>query len=327
VETNTGVFNGAGDTGTDPNNSDTDADGISDGDEVLGTSQGLDLPALGLNPLRKNILLEYDWFDDANDCLAHSHRPTQGAIDRVSQAFADSPVPNPDGSTGITLINDFGQGGAFTGGNFIADPDGVLPGGFDAEYQGYKSANFAPNRQGYFHYVIMPHRYNTTSGSSGLAEIIGDDMIVSLYCSNSDINVANTIMHELGHNLGLFHGGADGTNYKPNYNSVMNYLYQFPGVDGILDYSYGERITLDETALNESAGVCGDVAVDWNSNAFIDAGLVSVDVNQSGGTLSVLQDSNDWVNLFYDFDSSTGAGTLVAQQVIACDNPAPAPNP
>ena len=38
-------------------------------------------------------------------------------------------------------------------------------------------------------------------------------------------------MHELGHNLGLHHGGSVDTNYKPNYNSIMNYRYQFPGVD------------------------------------------------------------------------------------------------
>jgi hypothetical protein len=40
-------------------------------------------------------------------------------------------------------------------------------------------------------------------------------------------------MHELGHNLGLRHGGDEDSgddlegwkNNKPNYRSVMNYLY------------------------------------------------------------------------------------------------------
>ncbi len=31
-------------------------------------------------------------------------------------------------------------------------------------------------------------------------------------------------MHELGHNLGLRHGGMDDLNCKPNYLSVMNYF-------------------------------------------------------------------------------------------------------
>ena len=78
-------------------------------------------------------------------------------------------------------------------------------------------------------------------------------MIVSLQCSNSTPNVSNTIVHELGHNLLLRHGGFENCNYKPNYNSVMNYQYQFPGVDtnctppgnGVLDYSIGDRITLE----------------------------------------------------------------------------------
>jgi hypothetical protein len=330
AETNTGIFVSASNTGTNPNVADTDGDGINDGDEVLGTSAGLNLPALGLSPLRKNVLLEYDWFADSLECGAHDHRPTPAAIAKVAAAFAASPVSNPDGTTGITLVQDYGQGGAFTGGNRIADPDGVLGGTFDAEYQGYKTANFAPARSGYFHYVIMPHRYDTTSDSSGYAEIVGDDMIVSLYCANQDQNVANTIMHELGHNLGLQHGGLDGTNFKPNYNSVMNYQYQFPGVDtnctppgdGLLDYSRNRRNTLDETALRESIGICNNVAWDWNGNGTIDAGTVHADVNFDAFE-STLTDYDDWGNLVYRWQSSSFARVL--PRAVACDNPAPLP--
>ena len=32
-------------------------------------------------------------------------------IDRVSAAFAAAPNVNPDGSTGIVMIHDYGQGG------------------------------------------------------------------------------------------------------------------------------------------------------------------------------------------------------------------------
>src|SRR5690606_6577368 len=182
---------------------------------------------------------------------------------------------------------------------------------------------------GYFHYVLLPHRYDTTSGSSDLAEIVGDDMIVSLYCANSDINVANTIRHELGHNLGLHHGGFEGLNYKPNYNSVMNYRFQFPGVDNscdalgdnVLDYSSGEYITLDESSLLEPAGVCGSVAIDWNTNGVIESGPISQDINNFDGFLSVLQDFDDWANLVYDFSPAIGA--FAAPQVVVCDNPAP----
>jgi gametolysin peptidase M11 len=331
VETNTGVFVSATNTGSNPNNADSDGDGINDGDEVLGTTAGLNLPALGTSPVHKNVLLEYDWFQDSLDCASHSHRPTAAATATVAAAFANAPVSNPDGTTGIKLIQDYGQGGVFTGGNFISDADGVLVGTvFDTEYQNYKTANFATARSGYFHYVLLPHRYDTNSDSSGYAEIVGDDLIVSLYCANSDTNVANTIMHELGHNLGLQHGGADSTNYKPNYNSVMNYLYQFPGVDtnctppgdGLLDYSRNRRNTLDETALQESIGICNNVPWDWNGNGSIDAGTVHTDINLDAFE-STLTDFDDWANLVYRWQSSAFGRSV--QRAVACDNPAPLP--
>ncbi|UCG87491.1 MAG: hypothetical protein JSW71_02795, partial [Gemmatimonadota bacterium] len=341
VETNTSVFVGQLDTGTDPNDPDTDGDAISDGDEVLGTLQGLDLPLMGVNPLHKDILLEYDWFDDALECATHSHRPTAAAVAMVTTAFANAPVLNPDGTTGINFIHDYGQGGVFTGGNLIADADGVLDGGVNnAEFQNHKSANFAANRNGYFHYTLLPHRYNTNSSSSGQAELPGDDLIVSLYCAGSDRNVGHTIMHELGHNLNIRHGGIDNTNYKPNYNSIMNYKYQFPGIDnnctppgdGVLDYSIGVRPPLDENNLDETQGVCGNPpgpGWDWNGdNDAIDLGLV-FDINVDGGGIGdgffeVLQDYNDWALLiFTGLSDADGVSLRQVKEVVSCDNPAP----
>jgi len=342
VETNTGVYGGILDTGTDPDNSDTDGDAINDGDEVLVTGRGLDLPAMGVSPLRRDILIEYDWFDDALDCGGHSHRPTAGAIALITAAFAAAPVGNPDGSTGINLVSDYGQGGVFTGGNLIPDADGVLSSGVGSpEFVNYKSANLDPNRVGYFHYTILPHRYNTTSGSSGQAEIAGDDMIVSLQCAGRDQALANTIMHELGHNLGLLHGGFENTNYKPNYNSVMNYKYQFPGIDtnctppgdGVLSYSIGTRPPLVETNLNEPQGVCGNPpgpGWDWNRDGDAqDVGLTAdINVDSGGigdGILQTLQDYHDWPALYFAGPAGAGAGVAlrVTPEIISCDNPAP----
>jgi hypothetical protein len=290
---------------------DTDGDAISDGDEALGTPAGLNLPAMGAKPTKKDLLVEFDWFDDNAEpatCAAHSHRPSAAIVDRVVTTYASSPVPNPDGTTGINFIADYGQGGAFTGGNRVADADGVIAGGVDgADYLAIKAGHFAANRNGYFRYTLMPHRYGTNSSSSGQAEINGDDQIVSLYCFGSTTNVANTVVHELGHILGLRHGGNVDTNNKPNYNSVMNYRYQFPGIDtdctlpgnGVLDYSRGTRASLNEAALVETNGICNGVDIDWNANSAIDGGTVVADTNSDGLTNSVHHDHNDWaaVNL------------------------------
>lgn len=71
-------------------------------------------------------------------------------------------------------------------------------------------------------WAILPDntsRY-TISLTGGEGERGGNDFIDY----NHD---PGTIMHELGHNLYLDHGGNDPINCKPNYVSVMNYDYQF----------------------------------------------------------------------------------------------------
>lgn len=341
IETGSHVFGDPSSPGTSPSLADTDADGIKDGDETLGTLGGVNLPVLGCNPLQRNILIEYDWFDDSLDCASHSHQPTQTTVDKVQTAFAAAPVTNADGSTGIVMIQDRGQEGIFSGGNLVSSSDAAanIAGGVSGSaFSQYKQNNFAANRNGYFHYCLLPHRYNTSSTSSGQAEVQGDDLIVSLYCANSAQNVANTIMHELGHNLGLRHGGSTDCNYKPNYNSVMNYLYQFPGVDStcdpigdnVLDYSHGTRIAINENAIDENMGTCGNVAYDFNGNGSIESN-VAFDLNSQetsqgsncGGTFTVLSDYDDWGHLLFSGIGDSDGALLRALEIIDCDNPPP----
>ena len=342
TETNNGVFTNIASTGTNPGNADTDGDGIKDGDETLGTLNGLFLPGFGTNPLKKNILIEFDWFDDATNCSAHSHKPTITAVNRFKAAFANANVPNPNGTTGIDLIADYGQGGYALGGKLVADTDGNVnitteASGFGgAEFLNLKAANFAPIRNGYFHYVLFAHTYNN-SASSGISELPGDDFIVSMNpclswgAATYDDAVANTIMHELGHGLGLGHGGFSGTNRKPNYNSIMNYLYQFPGVDnnctpignGVLDYSYGTRPNLNENGLNELVGVCGSTSSpwDWNGNGVLENG-VSRDLN-ADGVFNTLADYNDWANL--NFGGLSDVDGMSASVEVVEEQPPPSP--
>ncbi len=125
------------------------------------------------------------------------------------------------------------------GGQQLAAPVGAC--GLDAVYVAAKAASFDPRRQRVFHYAIQaaapadpPPPAPPLNCRGGQGELGGDDFI----SHNLD---GGTLMHELGHNLNLDHGGSEPTNCKPNYLSVMNYNLQFgiPRVGGsfILDYS------------------------------------------------------------------------------------------
>lgn len=183
------------------------------------------------------------------------------------------------------------------------------------------------------------------SGSSGLGELHGNDFMVTFGNAGwgnmapalNDVDRAATWMHELGHTLGLGHGGAidDNTNYKPNYHSVMNYSWQIPNFRNRfnvvtadysgswrLDYSGEQLAALNEAKLVEADGITGgnpafsvpygggaNVAlagsngadVDWNFAAGIQGGTVQADINFSGGNTDVLVGHNDWANLRYYF--------------------------
>lgn len=333
VETNTGRFVSVLDTGTDPRQRDTDGDGLFDGEEVLGSNTGLDLRALGVSPVHKDLLIEYDWFDSDFECGPHSQRPSAESMERLHRMFAESEVENPDGVPGIRLFQDYGQPGAqFTGGNRVDGYSAILPGTFGTTYRSIKRDNFDPARLGYFRYVLMVHRYNGSMGtSSGFAEIVGDDAIVSLQCQNSISNVTQTIAHEVGHLLGLNHGGFEACNGKPNYNSLMNYRFQFSGVDldcdatgdsDAVDYSRHRNSDLNESALEESAGTCGAPSIDWNFNGQIDL-MQALDLNPGndlscGGALSHLKDFDDWKHITF-YGVRDFSGTLKSiQSETAC---------
>jgi len=205
------------------------------------------------------------------------------------------------------------------------------------------------NRNGYFYYSIHCHRYDSSNNdSSGVAELNGDDHIVSLQTFLSDSNVSKTMMHEFGHNLGLRHGGFQNLNFKPNYNSVMNYRYQFFGVDtncdavgdGVIDYSHGLRMDLNENSLSEAAGVCGagaGVPIDWNQSGGIDGDFIARNIKCSAGNSEpcgsssaaccfndcninclTIQDYDDWANLGF---SGLNNPDFVRPEVVTCHPP------
>ena len=101
VETNTGTLVNSNDTGTDPHNSDTDGDGYADGGEVIGGTDPHDPNSKGALPP------PYLYVDFEEDAADQTENGLDGQVDGAVSIDADGA---PDGSTPET-------GASFTGGH------------------------------------------------------------------------------------------------------------------------------------------------------------------------------------------------------------------
>ena len=254
--------------------------------------------------LNRDIFVEIDYME--------FHRPRADAVNDVVTAFAGAPVfaetsgkcdPVLGGCTaGIRLhvqvdeqIPHVDKTALFP----CTGPKGALDTDFDTTKTAKfgtlgerASANMLNAKRLAYHYGLWVHNQSptppaTSNSASGCAELFGNDFLVSMGLwtlpsppiaahpggVGSRSEQAGTFMHELGHNLGLRHGGVDNTNCKPHHVSVMNYAYQFPNSvpDRPLSYSPllgvaapltcgspippGTPLGLNEGCLNESLGV------------------------------------------------------------------------
>jgi hypothetical protein len=229
-----------------------------------------------------------------------------------------------------------------------------------SEFDGIKEIHFDRERRPVFHYAVLGHQYgHPFNNSTGLSRGIGaSDFIVTLGsacappgdCSGTLEAQAGTFMHELGHNLGLLHGGQDLLNRKPNYLSIMNYSFQLPGLlvqngtaqSAFFDYSrFGASdalTTLHEAILNEARGfgsgihhpsggtyvsvwhcpgggnwrqgLVEDIA-DWDCSAPPAATPVMVDINNDSIASGSLGPFEDWHRLVYDGGAIGDAGASI----------------
>ncbi len=321
---------------------DWDGDGIIDlqlydvnGDGTIQASEDAD-------PNHKDIYMEVDWMAQ--------HQPNNASLNDVINSFANAPVSNPDGTQGIRLHIQTDEEAvahnnslAFepcTGpaGAGIPDFDDVKSTRFGtaAERTDANSVNILNAKRFAFHYTLFVHNLLGLGGTSGCAELPGNDFVVSLgsWTQVSGHGVGNrdeqagTFIHEFGHNLNLRHGGGDNINYKPNYLSVMSYTLQIDNwyiFGRPLDYSSSVLPTLDESNLSEPLGIAGSLGdftafgpppvqtnvdasdgIDWNRDGdTIDIGVVA-NINDfgTGGSGSVLEGYDDWTNLQYNFRTS-----------------------
>jgi hypothetical protein len=185
-----------------------------------------------------------------------------------------------------------------------------------------------------YRYVLWA---NYTGGSSGQAELRGNDAVVSLGTgfTNDYSDQAGTYMHELGHLLNLKHGGDSNENCIPIYPSIMTYSRQTDSLLGsnwILNYSGLSGYSIDESNLDETGagfdfggiyivwgtpgqnpayktGIANGNDLDWNGDGALDSTTPgdSFDVNDLGfsgcntSRESTLSAYNDWENLDFDF--------------------------
>ena len=316
---------------------DTDGDGIPDANEMPGsTFVGLPLYDFGARVNTKDIFIYINYMITDDRGII----PQKTALNKIVTAFSNK---------NIRLHFDIG--------NMFDQRPGIDPNDYDlsdtehgvpytniislvSDVRRYKNTYMPINKRQIFHYVLFGNRQ--IGGAYGLAEINGNDILISLgsiFNSSTSSNViinyqAGVLMHEIGHNLGLRHGGNEDQNYKPNYYSVMNYLHTLNGLPPAgrpgdryhyqinhnsvtrstlsngpyssafkIDYSDGTGLTLNESNLNENQGIGrGLGSIDWNTNGRTNDVNISYNINPDESShIGIISDYNDWNNLYFTF--------------------------
>lgn len=298
-------YNKIVDINSDYDTTDTDGDGLPDVWEKYGIEykdEFLDLPAMGADPNKPDIFVEVDWMEgyDPNEYA--------DALWIVYQQFADHKInlhidAGPDFRDYVTN-QEWGSKSAASEIEFcdtlkksdnLDESTSTLKGNWEKIID--ENFNNHPVRTSVFRHCIMGNKITQKKilwfdeSISGLANNLpGQYFIVAFGClcesflagNDQIVAIAGTFMHELGHTLGLYHGGinsngvGDNTNFKPNYISIMNYSFQTTGLQ-IFDETLTNELTKWDLIKNVNYSECNFPAL--NEKKLIESNLFNLDNN------------------------------------------------
>lgn len=264
---------------------DTDGDGLPDVWELYGVDTNndgiVDLPIheWGADPNKPDIFIEVDWMNKPSPGkLSFSNErggslaPTKAQLQTVYDAFKNHDINiHIDAGSNSVGFESVQNWASYSGSNEIPYTKVFYVGTESTGYQEWHTLvdqNFARERLPVFRHCMFVNQYTQESSqvnhpwsesckSSGIADNIpGQCFIVAnqgLGVNVEDVTVSGTFMHELGHTLGLKHGGQDHENYKPNYLSIMNYSFQLQGLNPTKEINYSDYKLndIDENAIDE----------------------------------------------------------------------------
>lgn len=288
---------------------DADGDGIPDANEAPGkTFCGLPYYDWGARAGTKDIFVHIDYMNPANcpDPLAVT--PRIEALQKIQAAFnrKSIKVHFDVGTLFGSTIESFCMDGRSHQVAFATNVH-LTPSDYSINALAYKAQNMPISKVPVFHYCLLGFLSQPEGAFGGLGETPGNDFVVTIGSSDPDqfyattpsdqlnylINSqASTIMHELGHNLGLKHGGDVDVNYKPNYYSIMNYMYSNNGLPTIGDTKEGDRYYYYRYSKvknqNFSSYIPSGWWIDLHNNAF-SADMV---IDYSDGSKFVINESS-----------------------------------